>query len=87
MDEIKNGQHLEELIKKQIDKNLSMSILKQGEWGSYRNLSSEVYQKFGVENVTNTSFLSTMRYNKNFQHICWVMKLMITLTIEEYIVS
>lgn len=62
MDEISNSQQLEKLIKKQIESNLSTSVLKNGEWGSYWNLSIETNQKYGIENFTRAQLLLISRY-------------------------
>lgn len=64
MDDITNTQQFDELINEQIELNLAMAILRQGEWGSYRNLSLETNQEAGITNTLQTSLMLSLRYGK-----------------------
>ena len=60
-----NNKKIEEVLKKQMELNLSVSILKDGEWGSYKNISyCETDRKYGVARLAYIPSLSNPRYRK-----------------------
>ena len=62
LDEGLNSQKIEEVIKKQMELNLSVSILKDGEWGSYKNTSyCQTDREYGVERFAYMPSLSNPR--------------------------
>jgi hypothetical protein len=50
---------LNKSIERQIELNLPVSVLKQGEWGSYRNLSMEYHRELGGDG-SRTNVLSSL---------------------------